>query len=152
ITKHTFISWMMVHQKLQVKDRLMALGLSNCNKCCLCNIEIETHMHLFAECSVSNLILESIKGWLGITESTSNIWDLAMEIKDSNMWSEFQKRVCLAAMNAVVYFVWRYRNRAWVEGNLPHYHLISKQIKGEIKIRIGGLLKNSNAAADFRWF
>ena len=50
IPRNAFISWLALRRRLPTKDRLRRWGLNVSGTCVLCNLEIETHRHLFFEC------------------------------------------------------------------------------------------------------
>ena len=58
ILHNAFISWLALRRRLPTKDRLRRWRLNVSGTCVLCNLEIETHRHLFFECFFSRLIWE----------------------------------------------------------------------------------------------
>lgn len=55
--KHRFIAWLGIQNRLRTKDILLHFGVCPDNLCCLCGIEVETHIHLFFECEFSKQLL-----------------------------------------------------------------------------------------------
>lgn len=47
LSKHSFIGWLMVRQKLQTRSKLAGLGICENNLCLICESEEEDHSHLF---------------------------------------------------------------------------------------------------------
>ncbi|XP_074292696.1 uncharacterized protein LOC141619583 [Silene latifolia] len=64
IPKHSVIGWLIQRQALNTRDKLFYLGISGSNSCVMCELEPETHAHLFSDCGYSKLVKNQLEHWL----------------------------------------------------------------------------------------
>uniref|UniRef100_A0A803PTY7 Reverse transcriptase domain-containing protein n=1 Tax=Cannabis sativa TaxID=3483 RepID=A0A803PTY7_CANSA len=67
--KHSFISWIVVQDRLKTRDRLKRMGIVNEDTCTLCGQVTETCAHLFFDCPVAKSCLHAHEniGYNGIS-------------------------------------------------------------------------------------
>lgn len=72
LPRHRIVFWLGTQKKLQTKDRLIRRmqGLTDC--CLVCDKAVESHSHLFYECSYSQIILNKVNCWLGGPQTHSS--------------------------------------------------------------------------------
>ena len=51
---HSFISWLVIQDRLSTQDKLMKWGLINSIECFFCHANVEDRNHLFFECQVTS--------------------------------------------------------------------------------------------------
>lgn len=61
IAKHSFIGWLNALERLNIKSRLLLLGVSNDDMCIICDSNSESSSYLFFECAFSKECLKAIK-------------------------------------------------------------------------------------------
>lgn len=57
---HKFIAWLAIQAKLQTIEKLARIGISSSNQCSMCDVAVETHTHLFFQCTFSTRCLQEI--------------------------------------------------------------------------------------------
>ena len=108
IPKAAFILWLAIKGKLGTQDRLFHIdpGIH----CLLCGLVLESHDHLFFECTITAQIWEAVlhKGGIRIPTLPWNaLWEwMASNWKGSSLHTKISK-LCLAVS---VYWIWKERN------------------------------------------
>ena len=54
IRRHSFISWLVIQDRLSTQDKLLKWGLINSNEFVFCRANVEDRNHLFFECQVTS--------------------------------------------------------------------------------------------------
>ena len=137
IPKASFILWLAVKKKLGTQDRFPLLPQGNL--CLLCNIQRETHDHLFFECHYSSQIWRSIalKGgfytpnvqWGNLVTWLSSNWKGKSLLVKS--W-----KLCLAIS---VYHLWKERNSRLHSQRSLIVHEKEAVITEEVRIKLASL-------------
>ncbi|XP_074314638.1 uncharacterized protein LOC141649865 [Silene latifolia] len=112
--KHSFISWLVSHQALMLKDKLMQFQVVEDDLCHICQLHSETHSHLMETCQFSQSVLQLIGGWLGTDLQHTNI----LNVIAGRRWSRLRKNICNAAILACWYMIWMQRNGARIHGRV----------------------------------
>ena len=55
IPRHSFIAWLLAHDRLRTRDRLIKAGVDVCGDCLLCGIDMENANRVFFQCQYSNM-------------------------------------------------------------------------------------------------
>ncbi|KAG5589167.1 hypothetical protein H5410_039681 [Solanum commersonii] len=101
--------------------------------CCLCDgQQIETTMHLFAECDWFKQLLPGE-------------FKQVLESIKAKHWKPFKKEIVAAIWGAVIYHTWRARNWKKFKHTIVQAGIVIVQIKKEIVVRLD-LLKLSRKA------
>ncbi|KAJ9536736.1 LOW QUALITY PROTEIN: hypothetical protein OSB04_un000121 [Centaurea solstitialis] len=118
IPKHAFCIWMACHRRLPTQDRLIIWKHDPPDwKCSLCGLCLDSHSHLFFECTYSNAVWMQIRNAIDWPDAPSS-WDVIMDmLMGPNPPTKFIHRVGLAA---AVYGIWTERNaRLFVDRRNP---------------------------------
>ncbi|XP_019230418.1 PREDICTED: uncharacterized protein LOC109211340 [Nicotiana attenuata] len=120
--KHRFITWLAVQERLLTKERSQKLDIHvEDSSCCLCDAqENETVQHLFVDCTRTQDIRKGLLNWLGLHVQVGEVQQGLEEINRKH-WKRFKKEVAAALWEAMIYHIWRGRNRKLFE------ELIEKQ-------------------------
>jgi hypothetical protein len=114
IPKHAFHLWLVMKRKLKTQDLLQAWDVHSTSSissmCPLCELQSDSHEHLFFECSFSSQVWTRVCGMASIVSSSPN-WNtviLAMipDAKRKNV-EVISSKLVLAAVS---YFIWQERN------------------------------------------
>ena len=108
LPKASFILWLAVKRRLGTQDRLHPLQPGT--TCLMCNLQLETHDHLFFECPYSQQLWHTIS--LRGTFFTPSIpWGQLIPWLSSN-WkgNSLQMKTNLLFLSITVYHLWRERN------------------------------------------
>ena len=122
--------------RLNTKERLLRnMGISD-GCCILCKDNAETISHLFFQCNVSASCFLVIKDWLQIrTGSRKDIWQVTQGILRSKV-PRLRRNLWLAAVGALLYAIWRQRNRHYWSNEDISVQAIVSSVKRNIKDRI----------------
>ncbi|KAJ6974535.1 hypothetical protein NC653_030590 [Populus alba x Populus x berolinensis] len=111
IPRHSFILWLACRGRLRTMDRLHSVGILTNNICILCGNHVESHEHLFFECTFSGTVWRAINTkaklqWPCIPWQQLLQW-AAMNCQQKNNISNLIARLLLSAS---VYILWNERN------------------------------------------
>ncbi|XP_074305567.1 uncharacterized protein LOC141640785 [Silene latifolia] len=106
IPKHSLISWLIQHQALNTRDKLYRLGCCNNGNCCICEMEEETHAHLFADCEYSSRFIKLMENWCGFRLMVT------MTVPTRQLKKSLKESVHYLIWSACYYQIWRQRNEA----------------------------------------
>ncbi|XP_071739228.1 uncharacterized protein [Rutidosis leptorrhynchoides] len=112
IPKHAFVMWLLMGERLKTQDRLKSweLKYNPILKCSLCKGCMDSHAHLFFECSFSTQVWKKVKDLMIINVGTNN-WKVCRDLLVAGTTRQSAKGVvdnlCFAAS---VYFLWQERN------------------------------------------
>ena len=110
IPRNTFMSWLDLLRRLPTKDRLRRWGLNVTDQCVLCNSAVETHHHLFFECSFSYAL------WLTFASNIlpnppEDLHSAAASIASSSrVLCRNQVILLKLFFQSIIYIIWRERN------------------------------------------
>ena len=110
IPRNAFISWLALRRRLPTKDRLRRWGLNVFGTCVFCNLEIETHHHLFFECSFSRLIQEPFAAEVWISPQ-ADLHSVAAWINQPRVNADAHATpVIKLYFQSAIYLLWKERN------------------------------------------
>nr|KAJ0210789.1 hypothetical protein LSAT_V11C400156960 [Lactuca sativa]KAJ0211396.1 hypothetical protein LSAT_V11C400156890 [Lactuca sativa] len=78
IHRLSFILWLAIHERLMTQDRMRFWDKNKNLKCTLCNMQPDSHSHLFFECPYWFLVWKVVKDKVGI-RSNSHGWKELIE-------------------------------------------------------------------------
>ncbi|XP_074314111.1 uncharacterized protein LOC141649317 [Silene latifolia] len=65
VPKHSMITWLMMHNGMNVKEKLFKIACCNNDLCTMCEVHTETVEHVFSECVYSYRIKAQLIQWFG---------------------------------------------------------------------------------------
>ncbi|XP_071708750.1 uncharacterized protein [Rutidosis leptorrhynchoides] len=108
--KHDFVLWLVIQNRLVTQDKLQKWYPNLQLKCVLCDLEVDSHKHLFYSCAYSSAIWGMVNRKLlfkGLPNDLQRIMVMLSGYPYSkNIWNVIN-RIVIAA---VVYYVWQERN------------------------------------------
>ncbi|XP_074300742.1 uncharacterized protein LOC141632053 [Silene latifolia] len=125
IPKTSFIYWAAVQGRLMTKDRLVRMGVGVDPACFLCANGDENHHHLFYACCYSVQCFALIQQALHTQLQPA---DLHVWFNKSHGGTKLQKRMVCAIYIAVIYGIWKARNKARVSDVVIRPTFVVKQI------------------------
>ena len=139
VSKHVFISWMAILNRLPTMDRLASWGMQVRGVYYLCQEEMETRDHLFFGCNFSKAIWRHILHLCGLHREVGG-WQEELrwavtKIKGKALISIFLN----IAWKACIYHVWRERNGRMHSKPSNSSLQIIEQIKEIICIKLNGV-------------
>ncbi|KAJ9536430.1 hypothetical protein OSB04_un000388 [Centaurea solstitialis] len=109
IPKHAFCLWLACHHRLPTQDRLILWKHDPPDwKCSLCGSCLDSHQHLFFECTYAALVWAKVRetiGWIDGPQSWNGIMDM---LSGHTPPRKFIHKIGLAAS---VYMIWKERNK-----------------------------------------
>lgn len=135
IPKHALCMWMACLRRLPTQDRLIQWKNEPPDlKCVFCKLVVESHNHLFFECSFSNRLWSIIKKEVGISTSPDT-WDDILNMWMTGRWRSWST-VHRLAISATVYHIWLERNREYFDKQHQSIEAVAAIIKKEVLIRM----------------
>ncbi|XP_074305091.1 uncharacterized protein LOC141640028 [Silene latifolia] len=135
IPKHAVITCIIMHNWLNVKEKLFRLGCCTDDRCIICDSGAETQNHLFLDCTYSKLVLQFLKQWCGFKIHVSLLGGL------QPAKTCLKQQVHYLLWNAFYYHIWAQRNAARIQSVLLRPQKMAGMIKEEvcqrIKIKLG---------------
>ncbi|KAJ9536687.1 hypothetical protein OSB04_un000160 [Centaurea solstitialis] len=109
IPKHAFCLWLACHFRLPTQDRLILWKQEPPDwKCSLCGVCLDSHQHLFFECSYASSVWLQVRNAIGWLDAPLG-WEGMMGILSGQAQpKKFMHKIGLAAS---VYMIWKERNK-----------------------------------------
>ncbi|XP_062118672.1 uncharacterized protein LOC133832328 [Humulus lupulus] len=127
LPKHRFLLWMVVNSFLLTIDNLAKCTIPLDSLLCpVCEDQWESHNHLFFDCCLSKKVLNCIFSWLGFRAwaSSYSVWTMGLSFSQKNRLSLTINMI----LAAVVYQIWRNRNRCIYDGFSLTANCIAKEV------------------------
>ncbi|XP_074288313.1 uncharacterized protein LOC141613474 [Silene latifolia] len=132
VPKHNFSTWIYVQQRFLTQDRIQKFRVISAGVCYLCGLHMETHSHLFFDCSFSMQCLKHLQTWLQIQWQGSVLeWILRWRCR-----SLLKKQVIMAAISGLIYSIWDCRNKCRLEHYITQPARVVKGIHQMLRIRL----------------
>ncbi|XP_062085293.1 uncharacterized protein LOC133791380 [Humulus lupulus] len=151
LPKHRFILWLVVLDRMQMKERLFRFHIVADDNCLLCGTKKENREHLFFECHLSCQVLELIRDWLGWHTAARTIPKLLRWIAKARL-TRFRKKVFSATVAAMVYHLWWCRNEALWNHKVYKVSIVVERIQNNVKNRVRSYMPNKIQQIDQDWF
>ncbi|XP_062075340.1 uncharacterized protein LOC133779387 [Humulus lupulus] len=135
LPKHRFLLWMVINSFLLTRDNLAKCTIPiDSHLCPVCEDQVESHIHLFFDCYLSQKILHCIISWLGFHAwaSSFSAWTVGLNLSQHNRMSMTINMILATA----VYQIWRNRNRCIYDGFSLSANCIAKEIVTLVQYRI----------------
>ncbi|XP_074313785.1 uncharacterized protein LOC141648976 [Silene latifolia] len=106
VPKHSFLTWIYMHNALNTNAKLHRLGISEDDTCAICGNGPETSSHLFFECEYNSKVISLIGSLIGetIPSDASSDWRRGLS------GPRLRKDIINAIINACLYAIWKQRN------------------------------------------
>ncbi|KAL2940677.1 Glycosyltransferase 1 domain-containing protein 1 [Bienertia sinuspersici] len=105
VPKHQFITWLGIRQRLLNRDRMVRMGLSAEDKCCLCSRGVDSHSHLFFECDFSRNCWKQTLDWLKVQIHHFQMQHIVQWLARNCKGDRVRRQACCTAVNALVYSI-----------------------------------------------
>ncbi|XP_022042316.1 uncharacterized protein LOC110944982 [Helianthus annuus] len=141
IPKHSFMCWLIFKKKLWTQDRIMrwnhsVTGSMNLMCCLLCQSGLETHEHLFFECSYSKSVWHKVRHKVYMNSIQDSWEDIsAWFIARANSKSVFSvaSRLVVAA---AAYVIWSERNARFFSNRLRPPEQLADRIISTVRTKL----------------
>ncbi|PWA55517.1 reverse transcriptase zinc-binding domain-containing protein [Artemisia annua] len=149
IPKHAFLLWLAIQCKLPTQDKIRRWGNYDLMVCLLCYSDLDSHDHLFFNCSYTSKFWAKVMHKLKMDNSNTDWEGVVGAFVDSYNGSSvgsITRRLCLAAS---VYLVWQERNNRLFKDERRSVDDFFKCFCDTIKMRLASLkMKWSKAVCD----
>ncbi|XP_009110780.2 uncharacterized protein LOC103836290 [Brassica rapa] len=110
VSRFSFVSWMTVLARLPTRDRLISWGMTVPAACTLCSSGLESHAHMFFNCTFSSAVWSHFAGWMFSTPPVS--LDSVITIIDRPYIASCPGAATVIKLLAqvIVYCLWNERN------------------------------------------
>ncbi|XP_062110392.1 uncharacterized protein LOC133822162 [Humulus lupulus] len=135
LPKHRFLLWMVVNSYLLTRDNLAKSNiLLNSSYCPVCEDQLESHHHFLFECCLSKRVFSCIFSWLGFQAWATKYldWTVRLSVGKNDSLSIILNMV----LAAVVYHIWRNRNRCIFDGFSLTANCIAKEVITLVQYRL----------------
>ena len=135
IKRHSFISWLVIQDRLSTQEKLLRWGLINSMACVYCQANVEDRNHLFFQCQVTSRIWMRVLRLCGqyrLPRRWENelLWVISCK---GNSLCSITKRI---ALGASIYHLWRQRNAIVHENQFISVDSIFYLICNDVRLRI----------------
>ncbi|XP_074289282.1 uncharacterized protein LOC141614435 [Silene latifolia] len=125
IPKHSVIGWLIQRKALNTRDKLFQFGISGSNCCVFCELDPETHAHLFSECTYSKQVISLIEHWLHMRFQTP-----------PGNCSTIRRKVWRVVKLSCWYVLWMERNTCRIELKLRRPEMLVSEVQKIAMLRI----------------
>ncbi|XP_074283905.1 uncharacterized protein LOC141608449 [Silene latifolia] len=110
LPKHSVIMTLALQRKLATVDQLNKKGMVLVNRCVLCKAALETHKHLFFNCSYSATIWLQLLQWMRILGRSNQLREKIAWISSRRAKKHWKQNWFLGYLSTLVYSLWEERN------------------------------------------
>ncbi|KAJ6971338.1 hypothetical protein NC653_035571 [Populus alba x Populus x berolinensis] len=135
VPRQSFILWLAIHGRLRTMDRLH--GVITDYTCVLCNLQAETHDHLFFACKYTGSV------WGAVCNKTHVYWPsipwqplLQWAAVHYNKKSNLDHMIARLLLSTTVYFLWHERNNRIFSNAAQQYQVTAERIFQHIRTHI----------------
>ena len=135
IPRCSMILWLVFHDRLRTKDRLLKWGVVDNSTCVLCGFNEETRDHLFFCCSFSAMVWNAVLMNMDVAYQCTS-WQAHMD-KALHLFKgvQLQARVGQIAFAATVYCIWQERNMRVFSGRFRTVDVIVHDIENYVRAK-----------------
>ncbi|XP_074265569.1 uncharacterized protein LOC141588008 [Silene latifolia] len=144
IPKHSLTTWLIMHERMNVKSKLFRFGCCEDDLCILCQRQTEIVEHLFTSCTYTVTVQHHLLQWYG--GSFPTVDSLIADNRNSIQW-----RIKVAMFNAFQYFIWFQRNNARINEWLLRPEVVARRIEEDIKRRVNQKFRAVDDQTVFSW-
>ncbi|XP_048494610.1 uncharacterized protein LOC125494822 [Beta vulgaris subsp. vulgaris] len=145
------ICWLATHHRLRTLDLLVKIGLMEENKCLLCDIDEESHSHMFFNCQYSIQCIEMIKKWLHLSSMQTLLQRQWIMLQRSRR-TGFQKRVIAVVFSGLIYSIWWARNKAVWNQVVWRPEVVVRRMKQAVLLRLKMVMPQKISTREKKWF
>lgn len=137
IPKHAFIFWLAIRNGLATQEKLIQWKhIPPDDRCPFCELVPDSVRHLFFGCGFAKAVWGSIKGAVGIRNAPDD-WDGVLDYIRQKVNKKGAKySIVKLGVAAVIYHIWRERNRRIFENCKLGREEIIKRVMGEVRLKI----------------
>ncbi|GJS11309.1 RNA-directed DNA polymerase, eukaryota, reverse transcriptase zinc-binding domain protein [Tanacetum coccineum] len=138
IPSHAFVVWMAIQKRLMTQDIIYQWNNDNSMGCSLCRSFMDSHDHLFFQCSFSYEIWNIVKD-KSYNDNLKSNWDdfvRSIALFNKKAIKDIVRRLVFGAM---VYYIWQERNKRQFTNERRSAKIIDGVILENVKLRLMSL-------------
>lgn len=148
--KHSFLSWVIMWQRLNTRDRLRRMGLQVQAECPLCGLHSETVEHIFVHCEYVQVCREKLNRSLQVNPQFTDLQDLSQWLHKP-VTGAVRCQVVQSVYTALFYHIWMQRNSAIWQGCITGHEALVYRIKSDVFWRVSTVLPKKACKKDREW-
>ncbi|XP_022014521.1 uncharacterized protein LOC110914018 [Helianthus annuus] len=110
IPRHAFILWLAYQVRLLTQDRLDRWEVRSDLLCPFCQLQMDSHYHLFFECDYPSEVWDCLKGLGMLNDAPPNRKGCVDFLAKQHMGRSFRSIIQRLVLAAMFYFIWQERN------------------------------------------
>ncbi|KAI8551744.1 hypothetical protein RHMOL_Rhmol06G0210100 [Rhododendron molle] len=103
------------------------------NSCLLCSTNLESHSHLFFQCSFSSTLWYGAWNKVSVSGISNNLDDIVAWFNLNVQGKSSRSLLMRSILAAAVYLIWRERNLRFSQGKTLHVELLALQLVNSIR-------------------
>lgn len=150
ILRHSFLAWLLAHDRLRTRDRLMKAGVDVCGF-----VVLIWKMQIVCFFNVSIVICVNSDSVTGLAFTVGLLRRLALfggNGEGRNCKSRVQRQIVFSCLAALVYHLWFARSRAYWDAALMTPVALIKRVQFDVCTRVQQLIGRKWTEADRCWF
>ncbi|GJW32962.1 reverse transcriptase domain, reverse transcriptase zinc-binding domain protein [Tanacetum coccineum] len=138
IPRHAFNLWLVVRRKLKTQDLVSIWDVSNYlgSLCSLCELQPDSHDHLFFECPFAIEVWDRVKGYAGLDSSNPNIYDIISDLIPIARRRLMLSIVAKLVVAALTYYIWQERNWRLFKKGKRNPNQICECIRASVRFKL----------------
>ncbi|GJW61187.1 reverse transcriptase domain, reverse transcriptase zinc-binding domain protein [Tanacetum coccineum] len=138
IPRHAFNLWLVVRRKLKTQDLVSIWDVSNYlgSLCSLCELQPDSHDHLFFECPFAIEVWDRVKGYAGLDSSNPNIYDIISDLIPIARRRLMLSIVAKLVVAALTYYIWQERNWRLFKKGKRNPNQICEYIRASVRFKL----------------
>ncbi|WCJ37950.1 Retrovirus-related Pol polyprotein from type-1 retrotransposable element R2 [Euphorbia peplus] len=114
VPRYSFIAWIAMHNRLNVRSRLLKMGIVPSATCELCKTAPETLAHLFFDCPITRAIWRYVAGKCMLATVNMNWWRISSWLCRKAVGHSLLSQIRRLAFTSTIYHIWNARNRFYL--------------------------------------
>ncbi|GJW44645.1 hypothetical protein Tco_0073444 [Tanacetum coccineum] len=138
IPRHAFNLWLVVKRKLKTQDRIGTWDVSPMigTVCSLCEVQPDSHEHLFFDCPFSHGIWNHMKVLAGINILANDVYSIIDYLLPYAERRTSRSVIAKLVVAASTYFIWQERNRRLFKNNKRTLNQVIDCIMSSVRLKL----------------
>ncbi|XP_060968731.1 uncharacterized protein LOC133036230 [Cannabis sativa] len=137
VPKHRFIYWQVINEHLLTRDILSRFLPIASDLCVVCDMDPESHNHIFIDCIFAKKLIKRVEGWSGVLNWPSCLREFH-QIKPAK--TDLAAAVLNAVIAAVLYMLWKNRNDCFLMMFVTMFLPLVKKLSVLLRLELLGFI------------
>ncbi|XP_071687098.1 uncharacterized protein [Rutidosis leptorrhynchoides] len=138
IPRHSFMLWLAMGENLKTQDKLRQWEMTHGDPlvCSLCEVEPDSHNHLFFSCPFSAKVWDVMRSHIEY-DITGSCWkDFLVAILPTATRNSAKCIVAKLLFSAAIYFIWQERNCRFFRSGKRNHEKVVKVIMSTVRLKL----------------